>query len=96
MEEGVREMNRCPDCKNSFLRQFVCTTCGAEKLYDATVETLRNQLAAAQKDAERYRWLRDDKRGRSLSVSSLAFDAELSDAAVDAAMKECGRKTHEK
>ena len=45
--EGVREMNRCPDCKNEFLQQFVCTTCGAEKLYDATVATLRNQLAAA-------------------------------------------------
>jgi len=41
-------MNRCHDCKNEFLQQFVCTTCGAEKLYDATVATLRNQLAAEQ------------------------------------------------
>ena len=42
-----------------------------------------------RKDAERYRWLRGDKRGRSLSVSSLKWtgNAELSDAAVDAAMK---------
>jgi hypothetical protein len=46
-----------------------------------------------RKDAERYRWLRGDKRGRSLSVSSLEWtgNAELSDAAVDAAMKECGK-----
>jgi len=45
------------------------------------------QPAALRKDAARYRWLRDDKRGRSLSVSSLEWtgSAELSDAAVDAA-----------
>ena len=42
-----------------------------------------------RKDAERYRWLRNDKRGRSLSVSSLEWtgSAELSDAAVDAAIR---------
>jgi hypothetical protein len=51
---------------------------------------LERKLAEARKDAERYRWLRGDKRGRSLSVSSLEWtgNAELSDAAVDAAMKE--------
>jgi len=50
------------------------------------------QPVALRKDAARYRWLRDDKRGRSLSVSSLEWtgSAELSDAAVDAA-KECGK-----
>jgi len=41
----------CPDCKNSFLQPFVCTTCGAEKLYDTTVVTLQNQLATARNDA---------------------------------------------
>ena len=48
------------------------------------------QIAALQLDAARYRWLRDDKRGRSLSVSSLEWtgSAELSDAAVDAAKEE--------
>jgi hypothetical protein len=46
-------MNTCPDCKNEFLQQFVCTTCGAEKLYDATVATLRNQLAAALKQRDK-------------------------------------------
>lgn len=40
-------------------------------------------------DAERYRWLRDDQRGRSLSVSSLEWtgNPELSDAAIDAERK---------
>ena len=53
-------------------------------------ELLERENAALQKDAARYRWLRNDKRGRSLSVSSLEWtgNAELSDAAVDAAMKE--------
>jgi len=51
------------------------------------------QIAALQLDAARYRWLRNDKRGRSLSVSSLEWtgNPELSDAAVDAAMKEKGK-----
>jgi hypothetical protein len=46
-----------------------------------------------RKDAERYRWLRGDKRGRMLSVSSLDWtgDPKLSDAAIDAAMKEGGK-----
>ena len=56
-------------------------------------QILERELAEAQKDAERYRWLRDDERGRSLSVSSLEWknNAELSDAAIDAAMKEGGK-----
>ena len=37
----------CPDCRNEFLQSFVCTTCGAQTLYDTTVVTLQNQLAAA-------------------------------------------------
>jgi hypothetical protein len=56
-------------------------------------ELLERENAALQKDAARYRWLRNDQRGRSLSVSSLEWtgNAELSDAAVDAAMKEEGK-----
>jgi hypothetical protein len=29
----------CPDCKCQFVQPFKCTTCGAEKLYDATVRS---------------------------------------------------------
>lgn len=59
IDEFIAENQRCPDCKNSFLQPFVCTTCGAEKLYDATVETLRNQLAAAIKQRDKAReWIR--------------------------------------
>lgn len=60
---------------------------------ESRIDQLERELAEAKKDAERYRWLRDDERGRSLSVSSLEWknNAELSDAAIDAAMKECGK-----
>ena len=48
------------------------------------------EIAQLREDAERYRWLRDDKRGRMLSVV-LALEwtgnPELSDAAIDAARK---------
>ena len=36
----------CPDCKNEFVQQFVCTTCGAEKLYDTTLANTQRELAA--------------------------------------------------
>jgi hypothetical protein len=49
------------------------------------------EIARLRDDAERYRWLRDDKRGRMLSVI-LALEwtgnPELSDAAIDAARKD--------
>ena len=48
------------------------------------------EIARLREDATRYCWLRDDKRGRMLSVSSLDWtgNPELSDAAIDAARKE--------
>ena len=43
-----------------------------------------------QKDAARYRWLRDDPRGRTLSVSSICWtpDTMEADALIDAAMEQ--------
>ena len=49
----------CPACQNEFRQPFVCTTCGAEKLRNATIKTLEAENAALREDAERYRWLRD-------------------------------------
>lgn len=31
------QYHMCPDCKCQFVQPFKCTTCGAQKLYDATV-----------------------------------------------------------
>ena len=46
--------HKCPSCRNEFLQPFVCTTCGAQKLYDATVTSLQESndaLAARLADA---------------------------------------------
>jgi hypothetical protein len=48
-------MNRCPDCKNEFLQPFVCTTCGAEKLYDATLANTQSELATAIEQRDEMR-----------------------------------------
>lgn len=32
-----QRLHTCPDCKCQFVQPFKCTTCGAQKLYDATV-----------------------------------------------------------
>ena len=37
----------CSSCGNDFLQPFVCTTCGAQKLYDATLATAEKRLALA-------------------------------------------------
>lgn len=37
-------MNKCSECLNEFVQPFVCTTCGAEKLYDATVRGQAMQI----------------------------------------------------
>ena len=50
----------CPDCKNSFLQPFVCTTCGAEKLYDTTLANTQSELAAAQAKIARLTKRKDE------------------------------------
>jgi hypothetical protein len=37
-------MQTCPDCKNQFVQPFKCITCGAEKLYDATVKSQAKRI----------------------------------------------------
>lgn len=56
------------------------------------IDRLKQEVDAERKDAERYRWLRDNPRGRSLSVSALEWrnDPALADVAVDAAMAAAG------
>lgn len=42
-------MSQCPDCRNEFVQPFVCTSCGAEKLYDATVRGQAMQIERLHK-----------------------------------------------
>lgn len=39
---------QCPDCRNEFVQPFKCATCGAQKLYDTTMNTLAANLARAE------------------------------------------------
>jgi len=65
----------CPDCKNSFLQPFTCATCGAEKLYDATVETLRNQLATAIEQRDKaIEALKEIRKRRTPSIYSSKWE----------------------
>jgi len=41
-------MNTCPDCKCQFVQPFKCITCGAEKLYDATVRGQALRIAVLE------------------------------------------------
>jgi hypothetical protein len=44
----VAGSNVCPDCKCTFLQPFVCVTCGAQKLYDATLRTAEQRAEKAE------------------------------------------------
>ena len=50
----------CPDCKNTFLQPFRCTTCGAQKLYDATLANAERDREALRKKNERLRAALDE------------------------------------
>jgi hypothetical protein len=68
------------------------------KSYENKIARLERELAAAQKDAERYRWLRDNRDGNDVSVVfkmseerwdyAVARTEHTFDAAIDEAMKE--------
>lgn len=47
-------MNTCPSCHNQFHQPFVCTTCGAEKLYDATTRTLTAKVGYRDQLLQRF------------------------------------------
>jgi len=42
----------CRICNVEFVREEVCVTCGAEKLYDATIKDLQTQVDQLQKDID--------------------------------------------
>jgi hypothetical protein len=48
------QLHTCPDCKNGFVQPFKCITCGAEKLYDATVRSLQAENAALRAVLREY------------------------------------------
>lgn len=72
-----------------------CETRGmVVELEPATVIALLDRLEAAEKDAARYRWLRDGNDHKNSPATQIAmhsygleWDAAI-DAAIDAAMKE--------
>ena len=42
--EGVSTAHECRSCGNLFVQPFVCTTCGAQKLYDATLKSAQDEI----------------------------------------------------
>ena len=75
---GQEVKHKCPDCKNEFIQPFRCVTCGAEKLYDATVATLQQQNDAlrSQLDEARAELERERMRLAACGVVALANTPE--------------------
>lgn len=85
--DDIVKPNMCPECRNTFMQPFVCTTCGAQKLYDTTlrtamlraekaeheIERLRTELADAIKAIDR---LHDERRGLMAECEAPRKDAE--------------------
>lgn len=45
-------LQTCPECHNSFVQPFVCTTCGAQKLYDETVRSQASEIERLRTENE--------------------------------------------
>jgi hypothetical protein len=66
-----------------------------DKIFIKMCDELRNQLAERQKDADRYRWLRESKSNPAYCAYSGQFGVsmirgEVLDKAIDKAMSEKG------
>jgi uncharacterized protein YukE len=63
----------CPTCKCQFMQPFVCTTCGAERLYDATVrgqaQTIQYLQSLLERCAEPVTDMRDAALGQMKAYS---------------------------
>jgi hypothetical protein len=75
-----RLLHVCPDCRNQFGQPFVCTTCGAQKLYDHTVTTqaetiqrLTRQLDEAASLVNDYYWVESKGTGREVDKRAGRF-----------------------
>ena len=60
------------------------------KSYEDKIARLERELAALRADAERYRWLRDERHEYELTIEPVLSETKL-DAAIDAAMKKGGK-----
>ena len=72
-----------PDIHPEHVHGFAAFSEAADRIAELQAENaaLREQLAAAQKDADRYRWLRERMDLKDVSI----YDSEV-DATIDAAI----------
>ena len=66
----------CPSCQCIFHQDFVCTTCGAEKLRDETVRVQQKQIEALQAELAACR--------KEAVFSNMPRPAECLEAEIDA------------
>jgi hypothetical protein len=78
-------MNTCPDCKCQFVQPFKCTTCGAEKLYDATIRSQAKRIEALERVITRHIKWRDKALRWYLSMP---FRQSKSDREANAALQQ--------
>lgn len=79
-----QQFHTCPDCKCQFVQPFVCTTCGAQKLYDetvrsqaATIEHLRHAFKNFHRQlCERFNYCHDEIDWQRDQVSLIEWIAE--------------------
>lgn len=62
----------CADCRNVFLQEPRCTTCGAEKLYDTTVRNLQEDNARYESGRVVLTGKIDDLKKKLLAAEQLA------------------------
>jgi len=72
----------CPSCRNKFMQPFECMTCGAQRLYDYTLQQERQRAERAEAEVTRLRLEVSNRNIRAIEGDKhkAAFDAEYNRA----------------
>ena len=73
----------CPSCANEFLQQFVCVTCGAQKLNDHTLEELEKENAALREELATIRAATTEECAEPVAVVEAPAEADEEPEADD-------------
>jgi hypothetical protein len=71
----VNQVSKCPSCHNTFMQPFMCTTCGAQQLYDESIISAWEQIdRLSARVAELEREKAELRKALDMADEAMAFE----------------------